>query len=97
MSYIGLGNLLGCGNTDFYFRVPKDSDVKEAMRRIHCHVRRMRSKCSTAIIYGCDENGEGMKIIHIVLDEPIVKKPRGKQVLKDEIIEEVLNILGEKK
>ena len=79
MSYVGLGNLLGCGNTEFYFRVPKDSDSKEAMRRIHSHVIRLRSKCSTNVIYGCDENGEGMKIIHIILDKPIVKKARGKK------------------
>ncbi len=83
MSYVGLGKLLGCGNTEFYFRVPKNSDAKEAMHRIHSHVLRMRSKCSTKVIYGCDENGEGMKIIHIVLDEPIVKKPRGKKKGKE--------------
>lgn len=97
MSYVGLGNLLSCGNTELYFRVPKESDVKKAMQRIHNHVRKMRSKCSTTIIYACDENGEGMKIIHIILDEPIIKKSRGKQTLKDEIIKEVLNAIGEKK
>ena len=91
MSYTGLGRLLGCGNTEFYIKVPEDSNVAEAMRRIHNHVKKMRCNCSTKIIYACNEQGVGMKIIQVNLDEPITKKH--KRVLSKEQKELIIQAL----
>lgn len=68
-----------CGESEEVFiHIPAELNITVAMSRIksHAHKLRCRAKCET--IYACDREGRGVRLIRVILSEPIKKMKQGR-------------------
>lgn len=67
-----------CGESeDVYIPLPAGISAGVAMARIKSHALRMRVHATCNLIYVCDSNGNGIRLIHVVLSEAIKKRKKG--------------------
>ena len=68
-----------CGESEEVFiPIPANINITVAMSRIKSHAHRMRRKTKCELIYACHKDGEGLRLVRVLLDEPIKKKQRGR-------------------
>ena len=68
-----------CGESDEVFiPVPDRLGASVAMQRIKSHAHKMRRKATCEIVYCCRKNGQGFRLVYVILNEPIKKKQQGR-------------------
>lgn len=68
-----------CGESDeVYIPVPAEISLTVAMSRIKSHAHRLRRKATCETIYACRQDGRGLRIVYVKLDEPVKKLKKGR-------------------
>lgn len=72
-----------CGESaEVYIPIPADISTSLAMSRIQSHAHHVRRKASCSLLYCCDREGHGLRIIRVILDEPVKKMKQGRPLGK---------------